>query len=84
MAGLDPKVSFEPAVRKVFTGDETIVIKDGMMTRPKISVATFFFVALTSKMAGDMNFCTLRLVRNSYLLEDRERLTTDCDLLSFL
>lgn len=46
MAGLDPKVSFEPAVRKVFTGDETIVIKDGMMTRPKISVATFFFCGL--------------------------------------
>jgi hypothetical protein len=46
MAGLDPKVSFEPAVRKVFTGDETIVIKDGMMTRPKISVATNFFCGI--------------------------------------
>jgi len=34
MAGLDPKVSFEPAVRKAFSGDEVIVVKYALGGRP--------------------------------------------------
>jgi len=34
MAGLDPKVSFEPAVRKAFSGDEVIVVKYALGGKP--------------------------------------------------
>ncbi|MBU0545375.1 MAG: sialate O-acetylesterase [Proteobacteria bacterium] len=34
MAGLDTKVSFEPAVRKAFSGDEVIVVKYALGGRP--------------------------------------------------
>jgi hypothetical protein len=34
MAGLDPKVSFEPAVRKAFSGDEVIIVKYALGGRP--------------------------------------------------
>ena len=34
MAGLDPEVSFEPAVRKAFSGDEVIVVKYALGGKP--------------------------------------------------
>ena len=34
MAGLDPKLSFEPALKKAFAGDEVIVVKDAAGGQP--------------------------------------------------